>query len=593
MKKISLLCALLCASMLSFAIDWSGVEWLGNGVGEGYGEKFKAVVSPELPAPGFINNLQIFEGVPALHVAFPSADFGNISLEASQYSQGGAGLFFHLDIFTAQETSFSVVCSGVKYVLTVFKVDGEGVVDWTEGGTTPPGDDPGAKTAPEAPAPAPTWAANQVKAVYSPTYGANCSHEDWSSGTAFSEDEFGRKYVTNGSGYFGMASFLLNCLKMKKLHADIWIAGNSSMRLVPIYGGAGLSTDDSHGKMVNLTGQQWNSIDLDLATDFAGLNLSSIFQFKIDNAANLTFWVGNLYFYTEDAVTEDTEAPVGLTASLVAADFYSATIAVSATDNSGAVNYIIKDGETEVGKGADVSGAPLNVTVPNLIPGTAYVFNVIASDESGNESAPVSVSVNTPAAPAPAPVPTLEAADVKSLFCDAYAQATSVNNFCEWWWQSPTVAQKTLGEGDNVLYYVTPLDGVFGWAMNEIELSGFQKVHLSVYPLAAAPFEIYPVIQPEGEFHKSSETLVPNQWNEVVLDYTEKTFAPMTQLGFVNKAAMQAFFLDNVFFFRDAQGSGIDKVQGNKVQSTKVIENGVLYIERGGVRYTVTGETVK
>lgn len=34
---------------------------------------------------------------------------------------------------------------------------------------------------------------------------------------------------------------------------------------------------------------------------------------------------------------------------------------------------------------------------------------------------------------------------------------------------------------------------------------------------------------------------------------------------------------------------GIDKVQGDKVQSTKVIENGVLYIEKNGKRYSLLG----
>ena len=82
---------------MSFAIDWSGVAWLGNGVGEGYTEKYKAVVSPELPAPGFINNLQKRGDKPSIHVVMPSAAFGATSLQASQFESEGAGLFFHLD----------------------------------------------------------------------------------------------------------------------------------------------------------------------------------------------------------------------------------------------------------------------------------------------------------------------------------------------------------------------------------------------------------------------------------------------------------------------------------------------------------------
>jgi len=124
MKKLSFLCALLCASMMSFAIDWSGVAWLGNGVGEGYTEKYKAVVSPELPAPGFINNLQTRNGKPSIHVVMPSAAFGATSLQASQFESEGAGLFFHLDAFPALENEFTFVCSDVTYTFTVYYADG-------------------------------------------------------------------------------------------------------------------------------------------------------------------------------------------------------------------------------------------------------------------------------------------------------------------------------------------------------------------------------------------------------------------------------------------------------------------------------------
>ena len=124
MKKLSFLCALLCASMMSFAIDWSGVAWLGNGVGEGYTEKYKAVVSPELPAPGFINNLQMRNGKPSIHVVMPSAAFGATSLQASQFESEGAGVFFHLDAFTALENEFTFVCDNVTYTFTVYFADG-------------------------------------------------------------------------------------------------------------------------------------------------------------------------------------------------------------------------------------------------------------------------------------------------------------------------------------------------------------------------------------------------------------------------------------------------------------------------------------
>ncbi len=161
--------------------------------------------------------------------------------------------------------------------------------------------------APAAAPAAPTYPAEQVKAVYSATYNADCNFQDWGSGTGYAQEEYGKKFVTNAMGYFGLDGFKLDCSAMEKLHIDLWVAANASVNLVPIYGGEGLATDDKHGKVVELEGGKWNSIDLSLATDFAGLDLSSIFQFKIDNAANLTFWMNNLYFYTTVAPSVDLE----------------------------------------------------------------------------------------------------------------------------------------------------------------------------------------------------------------------------------------------------------------------------------------------
>ena len=82
MKKITFLFVFLCASMMTFAIDWDSVDWLGDGAGGGaYTEKYKAVVSPELAggAGGFINNIQLHGGVAAIHIAMPSAAFGAFS----------------------------------------------------------------------------------------------------------------------------------------------------------------------------------------------------------------------------------------------------------------------------------------------------------------------------------------------------------------------------------------------------------------------------------------------------------------------------------------------------------------------------------
>lgn len=447
--------------------------------------------------------------------------------------------------------------------------------------------------APTTAAPVPTWPANQVMAVYSDSYElqANWGYcEGWGQTTTLTQSEIdGNHYLAYANfNYLGWGcASSYNVMTMEKLHLDIWADAAGQIGIMPIYGGPGLTTDDTHRKIVTLAANQWNSFDLDLATDFAGLNLASIFQFKFDNGTITDFALDNVFFYRTTAL-EDTDAPTNLQAEVIASDFYSVSIKASAEDNMGVVNFSVKLNDTEVGNGAAASGEETTITIKNLTPGQAYAFSVIAKDPSDNASDPVVVNGSTIAAPAAAPAPTLAAANVKSLFSDAYEPVVAVANYCEWWYQSPAVDQKTLGEGDHVLYYVSNLAGVFGWAFAKTDFAGFQKIHMSVYPTSAITFEIYPVVT--GEPHKTSELLTANQWNDVVFDYTELEAFEMQQLGFANRAN-SAFFLDNVYFFKETE-TAIDNIESG-VKAQKIIENGQLIIIKNGVRYNVAGQIVR
>ncbi|MBQ6983376.1 MAG: discoidin domain-containing protein [Paludibacteraceae bacterium] len=452
-------------------------------------------------------------------------------------------------------------------------------------------------TEPQAACTAPEWDAALVKAIYSPTYSADCNFANWAGCTAYTADTYGKKFEVGAECWgFGLDGFTLNCVTMQKLHADIWVADDASLRLVPIYGGTGLTTDDSHGKMVNLEGQTWNSIDLTLASDFAGLNLSSIFQFKIDNANGLTFWIGNLYFYRESAIV-DNEDPVIVSASVTEESFTSVKITVQATDDSGAVNFSVKNGDTEVATAAAASGEEKVIIVNGLASGTHFNLTVIASDEAGNETSSSPLSATTKLLPPPAPVPTEQSADVKSLFSDVYSPIVAVENYCEWWWESPTVhTDLSVGAGDKVLYYDNnhQAGASFGWAWNaanKVDFGGFQMLHISIYPTQAGTIEIYPVVAGVTT-NKISQALVANKWNEVVLNYTDKEFAPMNQIGFINFYDLGSFFIDNVYFAkspdlsRDAS-TGDDWMAPGEL-GTICIPNGA--IAKGGDIYELVGK---
>ena len=153
--------------------------------------------------------------------------------------------------------------------------------------------------APDAAPAAPTYAGYQVHAAYSATYNADCNFGEWGSGTQYTQEEFGKKYVTTNLGYFGLEFTGMDCSEMETLHLDVWVAADASIRIVPIHGGTEV------GVTAQLQGQQWNAIDIAL-TEFAGVtNWSNVYQIKIDNASNLTFWLNNVYFYTTQEKTVD------------------------------------------------------------------------------------------------------------------------------------------------------------------------------------------------------------------------------------------------------------------------------------------------
>ena len=153
---------------------------------------------------------------------------------------------------------------------------------------------------------APTAPIENVKAITSWYYCKSCNFADWGGSTSCQNTRFGKKISCNRSGGDGWMGFVefgdLDCSGMEKMHMDIWVENDATMRLFPIHYAYG----HEYSHSVSLTGGQWNSIELNLnSTDFDGAPddfWNVINQFKIDQLAEgLTFWVDNLYFYSDQS----------------------------------------------------------------------------------------------------------------------------------------------------------------------------------------------------------------------------------------------------------------------------------------------------
>ena len=236
----------------------------------------------------------------------------------------------------------------------------------------------------------PTHPANQVKAIYSETYNADCDFQDWGSATQYTQDTYGKKFVTVDRGYLGLTFAELNCATMETLHADVWVADDCSMRFVPI-----LHLPDNtanypdQGVTVNLEGGKWNSIDIALNEgDWANYkDWMKVYQLKIDNVPNRTFWVNNIYFYT--TAEEDTTKPVMGEASLASVTHNSAVINVEGTDKKTAYGEDVPVSLFQVVYGettnvfAAVDG---KITITGLAQNTTYTFVISAQDNADNIS---------------------------------------------------------------------------------------------------------------------------------------------------------------------------------------------------------------
>lgn len=382
----------------------------------------------------------------------------------------------------------------------------------------------------------------------------------------------------------------INALNMEKLHLDIWAENTGSLKVTPIYGGDGLTTDDSKGKVVELKGQQWNAIEFDL-TEFVGLDFSSIFQFKFDNpVGGNIFAIDNVYFYRETEIA-DTEAPTDVAATLKSASYTSVVITCQAADNSGIVSFDIFDGETKLATSGAESGKPVDVTVANLEAGKTFNLSVVAYDFNENKAAAVSVEATTLALPVAAPAPTQVAEDVYAIYSDAY---TSPVYFIIGAWQQATVATEVNLAAEDKAYLLQKTN-YLGWEINNnqpFDVSAYNKFHIDIYALAESTLQITPISA--GPKEKLQTLTLKEGWNQIDMDcatFEGVEYDKIIQIKFA-EGGNATYFIDNVYFYKAIVETALENNTIN-VQTQKIIRNGQLIIIRGGVSYDLMGRVVR
>lgn len=428
----------------------------------------------------------------------------------------------------------------------------------------------------------PEYADSKVLSIYSDAFAPATAWNfgEWNSQTQYVQEQIGddnvAKFTTTSLGYFGWEfQNDVNAAAMTNLHLDVWVADATTFQLTPI-----CRTQSQGEKSLNVSARagQWTSVDLDLDDyENMGLDLSGVFQFKFAGLANKVLYIDNVYFYNSSTEV-DTEKPQGLTATFISASYFSAVVNCSATDNSGSVNFKIEDEDKGILQTAGaLSGATASIMINNLDAGETYDFTVSALDAEGNVcETTVNVTVTTLPIPASAPVPTQDAADVISIFSDAYEPATTF--IIGGWGQSTISTKVNLSENDEA--YLMDKFNYVGWELNgntaAFDASEMEFLHVDVYTPNAVAFRITPIWGGEALF--SCTPLRQNEWNSfdiALTSFNGINLANIYQMKMEADNDDATIFIDNVYFWKEIS-TGLNEMQYKDWQI--VIRDGQLTI---------------
>jgi hypothetical protein len=408
---------------------------------------------------------------------------------------------------------------------------------------------------------APTKAASDVISILSAAYTPLASNftpampaaginfrPDWGQGTTLDEFPVGgdpiKKYgALDYEGIdFGGA---INASSMTTLHWDIFTTVVTTLQIFPITGQPEKSVERT--TMIG-----WNSFDIPL-TEFTlqGLSMSSIIQFKFQEkgfvyrGGTKTVYLDNIYFWKPSNVPTITGFTVP--AKLVGNPSFALTPPTS--NSTGAFTYTSSNSSV-----ATISGS--TVTITGAGTSTITVNQAAAGTyAAGSTSAVLIVSYAPPATVAP--TPTKAAADVLSIYSDAYTPVTGTIDFYPFWDQgTPVGFTDIVVSGNNIKGYKTlSYQGVI-LPTPSIDVSAYQYVHIDLWSPNCATFDFYLIGGGEQKV-----TLTPNAtgWNsyEIPLSsYSALTLSAIIQFKFVATGTTEpagsstAVYLDNIYFYK-------------------------------------------
>lgn len=281
-KRLTFLFALLCVSVMTFAIDWSGYNWV-----DGSGNQFKVGAESVDNMPSSVVNVQQpgWASEWGIYMTFPSDDQLACSKSAAI---SGSGMVVYLSNFLGAEET-------------------EVTVTWNGGGRTFYVYNSSPMVLPATKASAPAVAASRVRAIYS-QYALNTgmTMQGWSNAmTKTDVNVVGRTFPSFKFGnYLGLGYGATYVSNMDNIHLDIWTENSFNIDFYLI------SPGSENAYTIALTGAQWNSVDIPLSTFTADKTRVHEFKFANASVADQTIFLDNIYFYANSDLPDQTPSEI-------------------------------------------------------------------------------------------------------------------------------------------------------------------------------------------------------------------------------------------------------------------------------------------
>ena len=374
---------------------------------------------------------------------------------------------------------------------------------------------------------------------------------NWGQSTVVSEitvaGDVIKKYATFNYQGVQFASSI-NASSMTKLHLDIWTPNCTAFDVYPIVSG---QPEQKVTLTPTLSG--WNSFDISLS-DYT-IPLANIIQFKFVGTPFGTseVYLDNIYFWKPSNVPTIT----GFTVPAKVVGDAPFALTAPTSNSSGAFSYTSSNMGVATISGSTVTivGAGTSIITANQAAASPYVAGSITA----------SLVVTSPGPTTAATTPTALAANVISMFSNAYTNVP-----IDTWsasWDVADVADVTIAGNDTKKYTNLTYAGIEFTGANLINATSKTHFHMDIWTPDASTFNVKLVdfganaAYAGGDDTESELSFTPTLSGWYAIDVPLSNFtglaarAHLAQMIIVGVGGGKTVWVDNVYFYSSAAPS--------------------------------------